>query len=133
MSGDIHMRFYLPFFLLLTLTTARAQLNPNNLPNAASHVVNALFFTLKKDSVSKDAISGSCEYRGGTCNGTEVTLLKDGEIIYSTTMTSRGEFHIPKLKLNESYQLLLSLKKYGLKEKRNVSSGDFISIKLLDQ
>ncbi len=123
------MKFYLPLFLLIS-TTAKAQLNPNNMPNAVSHAINALFFTLKKDSLSKDSISGSCEYKGGTCNGAKVTLFKNGETVYSSTITSKSEFHIPNLKINESYQLLLVWEKHNLKEKRNVYSGDFISIQL---
>ncbi len=104
---------------------------PYNVPTAILQTTSAVLQSFKKDNVPVDSISGICDFSGSNCNGAKIVLNKGSEQIFNGTLTSRGEFHIPNLKRNESYEFILSWPKHKLIEKRIVLAGEFINIKLL--
>ena len=60
----------------------------NSPANAVLGVASAAIFSIKKPSVSVDSVSGVCFYRGGSCNGAEIILLKNEEReIFRTSFT----------------------------------------------
>lgn len=104
--------------------------NPNNVPNAVVQSVFAALHSLSRNDVSKNALSVNCTFRGGTCNGAEVVLLRGENEVFKTTLTSNGSFIIPNLKKHEDYILKLTWKKHDVSEIKKVMSGEHVDIVL---
>ncbi len=102
----------------------------NNYPNAAVNTAVAFLSSFKKSDVAKDTLSGSCSFNGGTCNGAQVSLSKDGQKIFVTTLTSMGTFKIPNLKPNMPYMLELTWPLKKLSKTKSVEAGEYVEIKL---
>lgn len=78
---------------------------------------------------NRQYVLGVCEFELGSCNGSTVSLLEDGEKVFSTTITSRGEFKTPNLKTNKQYKVSLEWPKHNIVEVRDVKPGEFVVIK----
>jgi hypothetical protein len=87
---------------------------------------NNNFGTIDKN---RQYVLGVCEFELGSCNGSTVTLLEEGEKVFSTTITSRGEFKTPNLKNNKQYKVSLEWPKHNIVEVRDVKPGEFVVIK----
>lgn len=112
------------------LTSAQL-IQPYNVPTAILQTTSAVLQSFKKDNIPVDSILGICDFSGSSCNGAKIILSRGNKQIFNATLTSRGEFHIPNLKRNESYEFILSWPKHKLVEKRIVQLEEFIKIKVL--
>lgn len=117
--------------LLLPLSALAQFVNINSRANAVLGVASAAISSIKKPIVPIDTISGVCFYREGSCNGAELVLLNHEEReVFRTSLTSVGNFTIPRLKKDTNYTLKLDWKKHKLTESKIVSVGEFVEIQL---
>lgn len=101
---------------------------PNNVPNAVANAMVAALHVKKSSNVPKDSVSVLCTYRGGSCNGAQLTLTKNDTIVFEGTLTSIDALRIPNLKTNEVYNLKMSWAKHQLTESKEVATGEFVTI-----
>ncbi len=117
--------------LLFSLPSFAQFVNINSPTNAVLGVANAAISSIKKVDVPVDSISGVCFYREGSCNGAEIVLLNNEQReVFRTSLTSVGNFTIPRLKKNINYTLKLDWKKHRLTESKTVSVGEYVEIQL---
>jgi hypothetical protein len=107
--------------------------NPNNVPNALANAMVAALHVKKSANVPKDSISVLCTYRNASCNGAQLTLSKNNEIVFTGTLTSIDALRIPNLKRNEAYNLKMTWTKHQLTESKEVATGEFVTISFSDK
>jgi hypothetical protein len=103
--------------------------NGSNATNAAVNLATGLLIgSIKIEKSSKNSITGTCAYNGGSCNGAEISLFYKDKQIYSSTLTSIERFEIPNLKRLETYKFVITWRKHQLTETRQVTTGEFVQI-----
>lgn len=116
--------------LSFSLSSKAQMINPSNTTNAAANTVVAALSSFSRNDVSSDTISGACTFKDGSCNGAEISLYKNDQRVFVTTLTSLNGFKIPNLKKKESYILKLSWSKHNLIQTKKVETGEFVDIRL---
>lgn len=128
------MKLFLPLSCLLLSQLSMAQLpNPSNVPNAVANAMVAALHVTKSNKVPKDSVSVLCSYKGGSCNGAQLTLSKDNAVVFEGTLTSIDALRIPNLKTNEVYNLKMTWAKHQLTESKEVATGEFVTISFSDK
>lgn len=76
-------------------------------------------------------ISGKCLFDKGSCNGANVKLIYKGDIVSELTLQADGVFQFPGLTGN-LYTVIVEIRKYNLKEVREMQPGQSLEIKLIN-